>query len=267
MRATWQAAFGLTLAASAGAAFAQQTAVAEPPAASRPAMQSPTPAAAADAPTSPSAAPLPRDVHWVRNSAEYAACAVQAFRLAGERLRTRAAGLTSGTWCVVLDADETVIDNSIFQKELAETGKSYSQKRWQEWCRREEAAPVPGAVAFIRAVQAMGGRVVIVTNRAVEVQAPTEAVFRARGIPCDIMMCRAGNTSKEARMKLVEEGKAAPGIGPMKIVLWVGDNIQDFPGGAQSMRAQGEAAFKDFGDSFIVLPNPMYGSWERNPQK
>ncbi len=212
-------------------------------------------------------APLPRDVHWFRNSAEYKASMIQAYRLAGRQLEARSAGLTSGTWAVVLDADETVIDNSTYQKELAEQGVKHTQAKWQAWARREEATPLPGAVSFLHKVQEKGGKVVIVTNRSAEVQKETEAVFHKQQIPYDLMLCRNGNQSKEDRMKLAEEGKAAPGVGPLKIVLWVGDNIQDFPGMNQELREKEEDAFADFGDRYIVLPNPMYGSWERNPRK
>jgi len=48
-------------------------------------------------------------------------------------------------------------------------------------------------------------------------------------------------------------------------VMWVGDNIQDFPRLRQDIRSSSDSAFAEFGDRFIVLPNPMYGSWERNP--
>jgi predicted secreted acid phosphatase len=46
--------------------------------------------------------------------------------------------------------------------------------------------------------------------------------------------------------------------------MWVGDNIQDFPRLRQDVRTQGDSVFAEFGDRFFVLPNPMYGSWERN---
>ena len=32
----------------------------------------------------------------------------------------------------------------------------------------------------------------------------------------------------------------------------------------QAIRERGDDAFADFGARFFVLPNPMYGSWERN---
>lgn len=46
--------------------------------------------------------------------------------------------------------------------------------------------------------------------------------------------------------------------------MYVGDNIRDFPALTQEIRKQPDSAFAKFGDTFIMLPNPMYESWEKN---
>ena len=51
----------------------------------------------------------------------------------------------------------------------------------------------------------------------------------------------------------------------MTVEMYVGDNIQDFPHLTQDIRSQDVGAFDAFGDSFILLPNPMYGSFDKNP--
>ncbi|MEP6834205.1 MAG: hypothetical protein ABJB74_12465, partial [Gemmatimonas sp.] len=51
----------------------------------------------------------------------------------------------------------------------------------------------------------------------------------------------------------------------MKVVMWLGDNIQDFPTLGQEVRNGGAAGFAEFGRSWFVLPNPLYGSWDKNP--
>jgi predicted secreted acid phosphatase len=66
---------------------------------------------------------------------------------------------------------------------------------------------------------------------------------------------------------MVTQGAAAPGLPPLQLVLWLGDNIQDFPNLDQTLRAKPDEAFADFGVLYFVIPNPMYGSWERNPQE
>jgi 5'-nucleotidase (lipoprotein e(P4) family) len=217
-------------------------------------------------PTAPPAtAGLSLAVHWVRDSAEHHAALVQAYALAGERVGELAAEREAGTWAVALDADETVISNTLFQKELEVSGGRFSQERWQAWARRREATALPGARAFLERVHDLGGRIVIVTNRDEAICPDTEANFRDLGLPYDAMLCRRGESRKEPRWEQVVSGTAVPGLPPLEIVMWVGDNIQDFPDLGQDLRFEPDAAFADFGRKYVVIPNPMYGSWTSNP--
>lgn len=211
---------------------------------------------------------LPRDVHWVRNSAEYHAITIQTYRAATDRVREVAAARARGSWAVILDADETVLDNSEYQRRLALSGATYASDTWNAWVREQAATAVPGAAAFIRTARELGGRVAIVTNRDDEVCDPTRANLRSLGIEVDVVLCRRmGVSDKNPRFAAVAEGSAAPGMAALEVVLWVGDNIQDFPGQSQDVRTQAASAFDAFGRTYFVLPNPMYGSWERNPAR
>ena len=142
-----------------------------------------------------------------------------------------------------------------------------TSESWTEWVKRREAKLVPGAGSFIRRVKATGGKLVIVSNRTQAECPDTEANLRALGVEPDAILCKAdgGPSEKEARFNSVAGGSAKPGLPPLEIVLWVGDNIQDFPEQRQEMRKAVEGSFAQFGHAFIVIPNPMYGSWERNP--
>jgi 5'-nucleotidase (lipoprotein e(P4) family) len=213
---------------------------------------------------SASSVPLRRDIHWVRTSAEYVAACVQTFRFAIDRIAALASTRSGRSWGVVLDADETVLDNSTYQSELAARGESYSQQSWTAWVKRREAGAVPGAVGFTKRVHELGGVVAIVTNRS-ETECPdTKANLQALGAVYDIVLCRldAGSWDKVPRFDALANGKA--GLPPVEIVAYLGDNIQDFPALTQQLRHRSEAAFHDFGVRFFVIPNPMYGSWERN---
>jgi predicted secreted acid phosphatase len=66
---------------------------------------------------------------------------------------------------------------------------------------------------------------------------------------------------------MVTRGAASPDLPPLHLVLWLGDNIQDFPDLDQTVRTKPDEAFADFGVLYFVIPNPMYGSWEKNPQE
>lgn len=220
----------------------------------------------ATAPTAAAAAPAPSlAIHWIRTSAEFHAALVQTYALAGERLAELAAEREAGTWAVALDADETVISNSRFQRELAASGGPFSRELWYAWARRREATALPGARAFLERVHELGGRIAVVTNRDEEICPDTEANFRDLGLPFDAMLCRRGESRKEPRWEQIESGTAVPGLPPLEIVLWVGDNIQDFPDLGQDLRFEPESAFADFGRKYFVIPNPMYGSWMGNP--
>ncbi len=217
----------------------------------------------ADAAPAPSAA-VPLSIRWFRASAERRALALQTYRLAGEHLRQAVRRLRRGSWAVILDADETVLDNSVYQRRRAEAGLGYTSDTWNEWVREEAAPAIPGAVAFTRLVNELGGRVVIVSNRAQAVCAETERNLDEVGVDAAVVLCMQETSDKNARFQAVQNG-AVPGLSVRRVVMWVGDNIQDFPSLTQGVRLQSDAAYTPFGDTYWMLPNPMYGSWERNP--
>ena len=225
------------------------------------------PAAPPPSPTEPAVADPPA-IHWARTAAEHRAIFEQTYAWAEDVVRERAAGLEAGRWAVILDADETVLDNSTYQQRRARQGLGYTRESWNAWVREAAAPSLPGAVAFIHAVQAMGGRVFIVTNRTEEVCGPTRANLEEHGVRPAAVLCRSpGEDGKDGRFRSVEMGEAAPGVGPMVVVAWVGDNIRDFPGMGQDAWAADASALEAFGVRYFILPNPMYGSWEGNPPR
>ena len=227
-----------------------------------PAPPSPTGSAAAPSPT------LSSGVHWFRNAAEQRAAYLQAYRWATARVETLAASKEAGRWAVVVDADETLLDNSTYQKERELAGLTFSAESWSAWVARREARALPGSAAFLDRVRALGGTVAVVTNRTSSECPDTEANLRAERLLFDLLLCKpdGGASEKDSRFRKVQEGTAQEGLPPLEIVLFVGDNIQDFPELKQDARTD-LARLAGFGDRFIVLPNPMYGSWERNPRQ
>jgi 5'-nucleotidase (lipoprotein e(P4) family) len=207
-------------------------------------------------------------LHWVRNSAEYRAIALETYRLAADQIRRAAAGRDAGTWAVILDADETVLDNSAYEKELLQQGVTHTPERWSAWVGRRAAPAVPGAVAFVHGVKELGGRIAIVSNRTEAECADTAANLAALDVAPDAILCRPRETGdKNPRFEKVARGEAFADGRPAEVLMWVGDNIQDFPSLSQAIRKGAEDAYAPFGTRFIALPNPMYGSWEKNPQE
>src|SRR5688572_24327988 len=162
------------------------------------------PAPSADAapvatPAGPAASDNLNAVAWVQASAEYRLLAEQTYRsataLLDRALATRdwdalvpderanpAAGLPPA---VIVDIDETVLDNSPYQARLVRDGGSYDEVTWDAWVREERAAPVPGALEFARAAAAKGVTVFYVSNRAEHLEDATLANLRALGFPLD----------------------------------------------------------------------------------
>ncbi|HPK65831.1 MAG TPA: HAD family acid phosphatase [Thermoanaerobaculia bacterium] len=218
------------------------------------------------------AAPLPfpaaTAIQWQRVAAEFPALTRQVYLQATEALERVAAGREPGTWAISLDADETIIDNSLYALERQREGRqSYTAESWDAWVRRREATPIAGAAAFLARVRELGGIIAIVTNRLEDQCADTAANLDALALAYDVILCRppGPDGSKEPRWEALRTGTAVSGLGPVEILLWVGDNVGDFPGLDQSLRRAPAAAFGDFGKRFFVLPNAAYGSWEKTP--
>jgi 5'-nucleotidase (lipoprotein e(P4) family) len=209
---------------------------------------------------------LPEGIRWVRAAAEHRALFLQVYRAAEARVREAAAGRAPATWGVILDADETILDNSEYQKRRAALGLGFTQDTWDAWVREEKATALPGAAEFLNAVRGLGGRIAIVTNRDEPVCAETRRNIQAVGLAVDMVLCRVkGVSDKNPRFEAVQRGTASEGIGPLSVVAWIGDNIQDFPKLTQDVRRQPADALAAFGQTYFMLPNPMYGSWERLP--
>jgi len=218
-------------------------------------------------------------VEWMQTSAEYRGVAEQAYRQAAVSL---AEALADSSWtadldqtgefaelppAVILDVDETVLDNSPFQVRLIETGREYNAEQWGEWVREERAEPIPGAVEFTRHAASKGVAVFYVTNRDAELEHATETNLLAYGFPLSVdedrLLTRGEReewgSNKATRRSFVGER--------YRILLLVGDDLNDFlPAAALSVEQRSEAAIRHssfWGSRWIVLPNPAYGSWER----
>ena len=137
-----------------------------------------------------------RSVRWVRGAAEYHAALYQAYRLATARVEQAAAARPQGSWAVVLDADETVIDNSTISSKRARLGLGFTAPSWNAWVKRREATPLPGAAAFLSRVKALGGRIAIVTNRLQSECEDTQAVFTAHAL-VSTTLCRVDGTPSD----------------------------------------------------------------------
>jgi 5'-nucleotidase (lipoprotein e(P4) family) len=201
-------------------------------------------------------------IKYVRDSEEYAALALHVYRSAGDAV-DRARSAASGSWAVVLDIDETTLDNSTYQLERAAYGLPFDAASWAAWVERRQAPAVPGVHAFIDRVRRAGGHVVFITNRDATLTEATRANLAAAGVwnDDDRLCAQKAQYPKAQRRHEVLTGTGECGWPdrPMRIVAFVGDQMADFPGAAEAIPNTGTDAV--FGQTCFLLPNPMYGEW------
>jgi 5'-nucleotidase (lipoprotein e(P4) family) len=231
-------------------------------------------------PCPPPPAPLPAsaqrslEIKYVRDSAEYATLARQVYRLAGaavdtEAARRRIAGLTTA-WGVVLDLDETVLDNSVYQLDRASYGLAYESRSWASWIAAATAGSVPGAKTFLDRVRVGGGHVVFITDRDAtlmavdDVQIDGVAATRLNLVreglwSSDDALCLRNHNTKVERRAAVASGDSRCSWkgGALDVVAFIGDQMSDFPQKSETL-FRGAGMDDSFGRIFFLLPNPMY---------
>ena len=229
-------------------------------------------------------------VLWIQTSAEYDAIARQTFRAAraavGDALvdsswtaSTEQLKMLQGQedegWlgglppAVVLDVDETVLDNSSYQVSLIESDGEYSRDGWKAFVEKQVSTPIPGAVAFVNACRTAGVTVIYVTNREHEVEAATRANLIKHGLmkesDPDLIFTKnekeTWTSDKETRRQELAE--------KYRILLLLGDDLNDLIATERHCSSEERVAAGDkykswFGERWFMLPNPNYGGWERS---
>lgn len=197
-----------------------------------------------------------------QTAAEYRALCYQSFNMGRFMLDADLADKSVDKHrIIVLDIDETVIDNSPFQAKSVLNSTSYP-KFWKEWCNLASAEPLPGAIEFLNYARANGVSIFYVTNRKDEFKEVTIQNLQEKGFPhadAEHVITRSAEASKEGRRQAL--------LAKYHISLLFGDNLNDFAEDFEgkdikSRFAAVDQASKQFGTRFIVLPNAMYGDWE-----
>jgi len=170
---------------------------------------------------------------------------------------------------VILDIDETVLDNSPYQARLIRKGGEFNEADWAAWCKEERARAMPGAVAFTQFAARHGIAVIYISNRAQDLDAATLNNLRKAGLPVSgpdaflglgtlLPGCEQAGTEKNCRRQLVGQH--------YRVLMQFGDQLGDFVtvfANTAAGRTQAMAPYKDWiGTRWFVLPNPTYGSWE-----
>jgi len=224
-------------------------------------------------------------VLWVQRSAEYQANAISLFRAAADHLD---AALGEPNWdalvpaerelsapakglkpAVIMDIDETVLDNSPYQARLIANGQEYDEVTWAEWVAEKKAKPVPGVLEFAKAAEAKGVTLLYLSNRAQHLQEATLANLRAEGLPVKddsvflglgthVEGCEQNGSEKLCRRRLAGR--------EYRVLMQFGDQLGDFAEIVANTPDARAALLQEYGDWFgerwWMLANPTYGSWE-----
>jgi 5'-nucleotidase (lipoprotein e(P4) family) len=146
-------------------------------------------------------------INWVQTSAEYRALCYQSFNLSKMNLDAFLATYSgSKPVAIIVDADETVIDNSAYQAFLVGQDFGYSSKTWTPWMAAAEAKAMPGAAAFLNYAKGRGVEVFYVTNRKMVGYEGTEKNLKALGFPYvdkKHLLLRTKSSDKQERRDIV----------------------------------------------------------------
>ena len=219
-------------------------------------------------------------VLWLQTALEFEASAVQAYRLAQLQLD---AALADPRWtaaieqqgdasmlppAVIVDIDETVLDNSYYQARLIRDNGVFANDTWDAWVAEGRATAIPGALEFSLEAARKGVTIFYVSNRTAKLEEPTRKNLAGLGFPL-----KEGVDTVLVRGERPEWGASAKGprrafvAGSYRILMLIGDDLGDFvvdatgtPAERQS-RTAAQSAW--WGRRWIMIPNPTYGSWER----
>jgi acid phosphatase len=233
-------------------------------------------------------APAPADDNlnataWTQTSIEHKLILIQTYKTAENQL---IAALNDPHWnaltpderapqnanlkpAVILDVDETVLDNSPFQAYLIKHQTQFNEADWGAWCRKEQAQALPGARQFVTLAQKLGIDVFYISNRAKDLDKATIQNLKNQGFPISgteqflglgtvVPDCESVGTEKGCRRVLV--GRTH------RVLMQFGDQLGDFMDVLNNTVRARDTEVQPYlswlGQRWFVLPNPTYGSWE-----
>ena len=199
---------------------------------------------------------------YQQQAAEYRALCLQAFNIAHFRVDENLHTNTTKPKAIITDIDETILDNSAYEVHQTLQGKDYESSSWYQWTDKSAADTVPGAPSFLKYAASKNIVIFYITNRDEKERNSTLLNLQKFNLPnADNahLFVKQNTSSKEARRQQV--------AATHEIILLIGDNLADFSTmfdkKSSDERSQNvNILAAEFGNKFIVLPNPVYGDWE-----
>jgi len=198
---------------------------------------------------------LPNDVKWVTDSEEYTLLCEQIYRSAWISIRSRLMNMDNPV--IIMDLDETVLDNSQYQIDLHLKSKTYNASSWNKFVKKEISGLVPGVKQFIQQYKKKQNAIIIyLSNRDETTLKATKSNMKKLGIlyDDDIFLLREDNddTKKKRREEVFQGLGRMQNYGASKVIAYFGDATGDFPNDKNY----------EFGINKFMFPNPMYGEWK-----
>jgi len=201
-------------------------------------------------------------VIWQQTSAEYVALCHQAFNAATKQINYyNDFGSSEKPPIIIMDIDETVLDNSPYNGYLLLNNKEYSEVSWRKWTSLAQAEAIPGAKQFIEHSSTSGIPIYYISNRSDEDLQATIQNMNELGLPINqdnFFLKQEGFTKSSIRDGLSKQ---------FNIILSIGDNLADFEEvyerqlGLNERKEITNGMSNQFGNNYIILPNVMYGGW------
>ncbi|MBY7144861.1 5'-nucleotidase, lipoprotein e(P4) family [Virgibacillus sp. NKC19-3] len=199
-------------------------------------------------------------IAWYQTSGEAEALYHQGYNIGAEKIDAALEEGDKQDPAIVLDLDETVLNGGPYNALMTKTGGQASLDEWQE---SAEAEALPGALDFLEYVDDQGVEIYYVTGRSDRLQDVTVENLEKLDAPQvdndHVLLTKEDETGKQDRFDDINENH--------DILLFFGDNLSDFTGFPkdQALEARNQQVYDEqdeFGNQFIVFPNPMYADWE-----
>lgn len=219
---------------------------------------------------------------WTQRSVEYKANALTVFALARIRLDealadkgwTAAPAEQTGNYqalppAVVLDIDETLLDNSKYQVWMMKNNQTFSTKTWNEFCAAQISTVIPGSLEFVKDANSKGVKIFYITNRAAETEKDTRENMRKIGFPMGGNVDTFLMQNEKPEWTGAKSTRRAVVTKDYRVLLNIGDNFGDFDDRYRASEADRRKAYEAgmpyWGKQWLMIANPTYGSFDTAP--
>jgi acid phosphatase len=215
---------------------------------------------------------------WVQNAVEYDALTLMAYQTAATKIGV---ALADKSWtaeltqigkeieslppAIILDIDETVLDNSPFQARMIVKNSGYNPVEWEKWVLEANAEAICGALQLTKDAANAGITVIYLSNREANTEEATRENLEHLGFPIsdatDVVLLKGEQenwTSSKVNRRLMVASN-------YRVLMLFGDDYNDFLPAKNMSKTERDVLLNEhqpmIGKKWFIMPNPIYGSW------